>query len=63
MASSLGEPQGLSVLCIYGGVPYDRQELALAKGVDIVVGTPGRVIDHLDRVPHSPLLCPSVCLM
>jgi len=41
--------QGLSSVCIYGGVSYDHQESALYRGVDIVVGTPGRVIDHLER--------------
>ena len=38
-----------SHICIYGGAMYGPQELALSKGVDVVVGTPGRVIDHLDR--------------
>jgi len=36
-------------LCVYGGVPYDRQESVLYRGVDFVVGTPGRIIDHLER--------------
>jgi len=31
--------------CFYGGVGYDRQEHLLQKGVDIIVGTPGRLID------------------
>lgn len=39
----------LRVLSIYGGQSYTIQISALKKGVDIVVGTPGRVIDHLDR--------------
>ena len=39
----------LSILSIYGGQSYDIQLRALKKGVDIVVGTPGRVIDHLNR--------------
>jgi len=50
VAEQLSQPQGLGAISIYGGVPYDRQEYALTKGVDIVVGTPGRVIDLLDRV-------------
>jgi ATP-dependent RNA helicase DeaD len=38
------------VVCgIYGGEPIERQLKALTRGVDIVVGTPGRVIDHLER--------------
>lgn len=34
---------GLSTCCAYGGSPYRPQENALRQGVDIVVGTPGRV--------------------
>ncbi|WP_199712556.1 DEAD/DEAH box helicase [Galactobacter caseinivorans] len=39
----------LSILPIYGGSPYGPQLSALRRGVQVVVGTPGRVIDHLDR--------------
>eukprot|EP01080_Neovahlkampfia_damariscottae_P009467 gene9467-1673_t len=35
--------------CIYGGVPYYTQKDDLLKGVDIVVGTPGRVLDMLQN--------------
>ena len=41
--------KGLSVLPVYGGQPIDRQLRVLRKGVHIVVGTPGRVIDHIKR--------------
>ncbi|ARV61716.1 ATP-dependent RNA helicase [Nostocales cyanobacterium HT-58-2] len=41
--------QGLRVLAIYGGQSIDRQMLQLKRGVHMVVGTPGRVIDLLDR--------------
>ncbi|HLD77225.1 MAG TPA: DEAD/DEAH box helicase, partial [Rickettsiales bacterium] len=37
------------IISIYGGQPIDRQIQRLQRGVDIVVGTPGRVIDHLNR--------------
>ena len=40
---------GVKVLPIYGGQPIDRQIKALKKGVQIVVGTPGRVMDHMGR--------------
>ena len=40
---------GFRVLPVYGGQPYGQQLSALRRGVHIVVGTPGRVIDHLDR--------------
>ena len=36
-------------LAIYGGVPIDKQIKTLRRGVDIVVATPGRLIDHLNR--------------
>ncbi|MDV8000860.1 DEAD/DEAH box helicase [Rhodococcus sp. IEGM 1408] len=35
----------LKVLAIYGGTPYEQQTDALEKGVDVVVGTPGRLLD------------------
>ncbi|WP_045738506.1 DEAD/DEAH box helicase [Xanthomonas sp. MUS 060] len=40
---------GFQVLPVYGGQPYVQQLSALKRGVHVVVGTPGRVIDHLDR--------------
>src|SRR5215210_3602570 len=40
---------GLRVLTVYGGVGYDTQLDTLKDGVDIVVGTPGRLIDLADR--------------
>ncbi len=47
--NSLQYPKNLSIVSIYGGQSYEIQNRALKKGVDIVVGTPGRVMDHLDR--------------
>jgi len=44
-----GADRGLRVLTVYGGVGYEPQLEALADGVDIVVGTPGRLIDLADR--------------
>ncbi|WP_278234473.1 DEAD/DEAH box helicase [Isoptericola sp. AK164] len=40
---------GVQVLPVYGGAPYQPQQRALRDGVHVVVGTPGRVMDHLDR--------------
>jgi ATP-dependent RNA helicase DeaD len=37
------------VLAIYGGQPIERQIKALKKGVQIIIGTPGRVMDHMHR--------------
>ena len=39
----------LSTACIYGGVSMRTQEVQLSRGVDVVVGTPGRLIDCLNR--------------
>jgi ATP-dependent RNA helicase DeaD len=39
----------IAVCGIYGGEPIEKQLRALTRGVDIVVGTPGRVIDHIER--------------
>ena len=39
----------LKCLAVYGGQPIGKQTRVLKKGVHIVVGTPGRVIDHIER--------------
>ena len=41
--------RGLKVAPIYGVQPIDRQMRALKQGVHIVIGTPGRVMDHMRR--------------
>ncbi len=46
LASAL---KGLVAVPVYGGAPLDRQMRALRNGAHIVVGTPGRVMDHLRR--------------
>ncbi|XP_057439108.1 DEAD-box ATP-dependent RNA helicase 3, chloroplastic [Lotus japonicus] len=38
----------LSTVCVYGGVSYVTQQSALTRGVDVVVGTPGRIIDLIN---------------
>lgn len=44
-----GRHRSLRVLPIYGGQPIERQLRGLAQGTQVVVGTPGRVLDHLKR--------------
>ena len=44
-----GQSRSVRVLPIYGGEPYGRQIGQLQKGVDIVVGTPGRLLDLIER--------------
>ena len=46
MASTLRHAR---VLTVYGGVGYDTQLTSLARGVEVVVGTPGRLLDLVDR--------------
>lgn len=40
---------GIDVVAVYGGAPYHPQERALQGGAQVVVGTPGRVMDHMRR--------------
>ena len=44
-----GKHRQIRVLAIYGGQPYRRQTNRLKKGVDIVVGTPGRILDLINQ--------------
>ena len=44
-----GKDRGIRVLTVYGGVAYEPQLDALKTGVDVVVGTPGRLIDLMNR--------------
>ncbi|SKA01614.1 DEAD/DEAH box helicase [Anaerorhabdus furcosa] len=41
--------EGLRTVCLYGGSPIQKQIQDMKKGCDIVVGCPGRVLDHLRR--------------
>jgi ATP-dependent RNA helicase RhlE len=47
--ATYGAPVQLRVLTIFGGVPMGPQVQALKQGTDIVVATPGRLIDHIQR--------------
>ena len=44
-----GAPAGLRAAAIFGGVPIQPQLQTLRRGLDIIVATPGRLIDHLQR--------------
>lgn len=71
----IGKAGDLQTLSVYGGTPYAPQENKLRSGVDVVVGTPGRVKDHIERksldlsqilcvpLPSDPLTPPSACSM
>jgi ATP-dependent RNA helicase DeaD len=47
--NSLKGENPLKIAPIYGGQSYDRQIFQLKRGIDIVVGTPGRILDHVHR--------------
>jgi ATP-dependent RNA helicase RhlE len=57
---TLGRPLGTRVALLFGGVPKGRQARQLAGGVDVVVATPGRLIDHMQdraiRLDHIEVL-------
>ncbi len=45
----MGKRKGVSSLAVYGGQPIERQLRALRNGVQVVIGTPGRIMDHIRR--------------
>ena len=45
-AEVLGRHTGLKIAVVFGGVDYDKQRRELEGGVDVLVGTPGRIIDY-----------------
>jgi ATP-dependent RNA helicase DeaD len=47
--SKLGEFQGIRGVAIYGGQPMKRQLAALQRGMHVIVATPGRLLDHMQR--------------
>jgi ATP-dependent RNA helicase RhlB len=53
-ARLLGRHTPFRILAVYGGIDYNRQREALAAGCDILVGTPGRLIDYLKQHIWSP---------
>jgi ATP-dependent RNA helicase RhlB len=52
-AERLGKFTGFSLLAVYGGVDYRKQMETLRKGVDVLVGTPGRLIDYFKQRVYS----------
>lgn len=52
-AQALGKYTGFNIQAIYGGVDYMKQRDALKAGADIVIGTPGRLIDYLKQKVYS----------
>jgi ATP-dependent RNA helicase RhlB len=48
-AAKLGKHTGLQLGLAYGGTDYDLQRKQLAEGVDVLIGTPGRIIDYFKQ--------------
>jgi ATP-dependent RNA helicase RhlB len=48
-AARLGKFTGFRLLAVYGGIDYQKQMDTLRKGVDVLVGTPGRLIDYFKQ--------------
>lgn len=53
-ARLLGKDLGFTTVAIYGGVGYEGQEKLLRKGADIAVGTPGRLLDLIQKRTLNP---------
>jgi len=52
-AQLLGQFCGFSVQAVYGGVDYAKQRDALRQGADVIIGTPGRLIDYLKQKVYT----------
>jgi ATP-dependent RNA helicase RhlB len=48
-AEVLGRHTGLKIAVVYGGVDYEKQRKQLQDGIDVLIGTPGRVIDYFKQ--------------
>ncbi len=52
-ALRLGKFTGFRILAVYGGIDYQKQMDTLQRGVDVLIGTPGRLIDYLKQQVYS----------
>jgi ATP-dependent RNA helicase RhlB len=52
-ARLLGGPAGFKILPVFGGIDYLKQREEISKGVDVLIGTPGRLIDYLKQRVYS----------
>jgi ATP-dependent RNA helicase RhlB len=59
-AQTLGRHTGLKHAVVYGGIDYEKQRRQLEEGVDVLIGTPGRLIDyfkqHVFDLKHAQVL-------
>jgi len=52
-AKLIGGPAGFRILPVFGGIDYLKQREDISKGVDVLIGTPGRLIDYLKQKVYS----------
>lgn len=62
-ALKLGPELGLRFALVYGGVDYDKQRELLQQGVDIIIATPGRLIDYVKQHKVVSLHACEVCVL
>ena len=48
-AQAIGKYTGLKLAIVFGGVDYEKQRRILEDGVDVLIGTPGRIIDYFKQ--------------
>ena len=62
-AVKFGSQLGLRFALVYGGVDYDKQRELLQKGVDVIIATPGRLIDYVKQHKVVSLHACEVCVL
>ena len=62
-AVKFGADLGLRFALVYGGVDYDKQRELLTKGVDVIIATPGRLIDYVKQHKVVSLHACEVCVL
>ena len=62
-AMKFGADTGLRIALVYGGVDYDKQRELLQQGVDIIIATPGRLIDYVKQNKVVSLHACEICVL
>jgi len=62
-AVKFGSDLGLRFALIYGGVDYDKQRELLTQGVDVIIATPGRLIDYVKQSKVVSLHACEICVL
>ncbi|HSD17456.1 MAG TPA: ATP-dependent RNA helicase RhlB [Thermomonas sp.] len=62
-AVKLGEQIGLKFALVYGGVDYDKQRELLQRGADVIIATPGRLIDYVKQHKVVSLHACEICVL